>query len=175
MLGCLLVVLLTTSCAGREAETITVAPGGSAVGLDGIMLDARHAGLEGPVTITLERVDDEVGDLLPLTQGLTPLTGYYRIGHPDVFVTPEGEMIIAVPLPEGAPPENLGVSIFVPAGSDIHGELPDLWSTGIATYVPSIDRVAFTSSVFMPEGLVFVIVSRHHPGTRFPAIDTDGR
>lgn len=122
------------------------------MGLDGIMLDARHAGLEGPLTFTLEQVDPAALGLPPLPVWFPQVTDFYRIGHADNFVTREGPMIIGLPLPDGAPAENLGVELFAPAGAGLHGHTPAQWLTRGASYVPSIDRVAFANSFFPSDG-----------------------
>lgn len=162
-------------CPSATCSTGILEPGGIVEGIDGIVVDAAKAQLEKPLTIYIERIKDTSG-LLELSQNpdspLKAETPYYRLGSTEQYRT-DGTFLLYVPLPEGAPTENLAVfSLSTSEGSPEGIPSPDStgetasddvisigWASFPVTYVAERNAVVFGRGLLKPEGSIFTIVS----------------
>jgi hypothetical protein len=160
------------SCQPINCSVGILEPGGKFEGIDGVVVDATKAQLDKSLTIYIERIED-TSDLLALSQNpnspLKAEAAYYELGATEQYRT-DGTFLVYVPLPEGAPTENLAVfSLSSTEGSpegiptpDSQGETGGIsigWASFPVTYVPESNAIMFGEGLLKPEGSIFTIVS----------------
>jgi hypothetical protein len=160
------------SCLTENCSIGMLEPGSSFTGVDGILVDAAKAQLDKTLNIFVERIED-TSDLLELSQNphspLKAETAYYKLGATERYFR-DGVLLVYVPLPEGAPTENLAV--FALSSSDggpeplptPDGEEPSDapfggWASAPVSYIPERNAIVFDPGLLEPKGSIFTIVS----------------
>jgi hypothetical protein len=161
-----------SSCQPENCLVGILEPGGVFEGIDGIVVDATKAQLDESLTIYIERIED-TSDLLELSQNpnspLKAETAYYKLGATERYRS-KGVLLVYVPLPEGAPTENLAVfALSSTEGSpegiptpDSHGETGGIsigWASFPVTYIPERNAVMLDPGLLDLEGSIFTIVA----------------
>ena len=159
-------------CPSATCSTGILKPGGIFEGIDGIVVDAAKAQLDRLLTIYIERLEDTSG-LLELSQNpnspLKAETAYYKLGATERYAA-DGVVLVYVPLPEGAPTENLAVfALSSSEGSPEPLPLPDGpppsdapfggWASAPVSYIPERNAIVFDPGLLEPKGSIFTIVS----------------
>jgi hypothetical protein len=143
-------------------------PGGVFVGVDDVKLDASRSGLDEPLEVYIERVEDISGLRPPSSSLLTAETPYYRVGAAEYYRERHDMLIIRLPLPEGVSSGGLAVFIYVPSERipplPEEPDIADMWASASTSYFADTNEIAFSWYTLFPEGTVFTIVSgRYRP------------
>lgn len=101
----------------------TLEPGGQLIGVDEVVVAATDGAIEEPVQVRIRRASDPTNDT-PLPTSLTQYGSFYHVdAEQDTFAPVENPFLIGLPLPEGAPTDDLALAVLVPA-QYIHIDAP---------------------------------------------------
>lgn len=93
----------------------TLEPGGQLTGVDDVLLATTEGALEEPVQVLISRSSDPT-DVTPLPESMDQHGGFYHLGaESDTFAPVEHPFVVGLPLPDGAPTEDLALAVLVPA------------------------------------------------------------